>query len=235
MRYAIYYTPPAEDPLTRRAAHWLGRDPFSGESLAQPAVPGFAEPVFRELTSDARRYGFHATMKAPFELAEDRSEAALVAAFEAFAASIRAFTLPELVLGQIGRFFALVPAEWSPELQMLADNCVSRLDGFRAPLSAQDYARRDPDKLGAQQREHLVHWGYPYVFDEFRFHMTLTAQIDPADQAAMRQAIESFFAGLIPAPRPIEHLALFVEPERGAPFRLRHIVQLADAARRKTA
>ena len=33
MRYAIYFTPPADDPLTRRASHWLGRDAMTGETL----------------------------------------------------------------------------------------------------------------------------------------------------------------------------------------------------------
>ena len=235
MRYAIYYTPPADDPLTRRAAHWLGRDAMSGETQVQPTLEAFPETVFSELTADPRRYGFHATMKAPFELTEGKTEESLVSAFEEFATGTPAFSLPQLVLGQLGRFFALVPAEWNPALQMLADDCVTRFDGFRAPLSDKDLARRKPETLGESQRQNLLDWGYPYVFEEFRFHMTLTGQVDPADQPAMRHAIEQHFAGLVPAPRPIEHLALFVEPERGAPFRLIHIVPLADAARRKTA
>jgi putative phosphonate metabolism protein len=235
MRYAIYYTPPADDPLTRRAAHWLGRDAMSGETQVQPTLEAFPETVFSELTADPRRYGFHATMKAPFELTEGKTEESLVSAFEEFATGTPAFSLPQLVLGQLGRFFALVPAEWNPALQMLADDCVTRFDGFRAPLSDKDLARRKPETLGESQRQNLLDWGYPYVFEEFRFHMTLTGQVDPADQPAMRHAIEQHFADLVPAPRPIEHLALFVEPERGAPFRLMHIVPLADAARRKTA
>jgi len=235
MRYAIYYTPPADDPLTRRAAHWLGRDAMSGESQDQPALDAFPGTTFAELTADPRRYGFHATMKAPFELAPGKTEAALVSAFEEFATGTPAFTLPALVLGQLGRFFALVPESWDPSLQILADDCVTRFDSFRAPLSDVDLARRKPDELGESQRKNLLDWGYPYVFEEFRFHMTLTAQVDAADQPAMRQAIEQHFAGLVPAPRPIEHLALFVEPARGAPFRLLHIVPLAEAARRKIA
>jgi hypothetical protein len=203
--------------------------------LAQPAFEAFPGTVFSELTEDARRYGFHATMKAPFALAAGKTEASLVAAFEEFASATPAFTLPQLVLGQLGRFFALVPAEWDSSLQMLADDCVTRFDGFRAPLSEADLARRKPDALGESQRQNLLDWGYPYVFEEFRFHMTLTAEVDPADQPAIRHAIEQHFADLVPAPRPIDHLALFVESERGAPFRLMSLVQLADAARRKTA
>ncbi len=235
MRYAIYYTPPADDPLTRRAAHWLGRDAMSGQFQAQPVFDGLPEARFSDLTGDPRRYGFHATMKAPFELAPGRSEESLLSAFEEFASATPAFTLPALVLGQLGRFFALVPQDWDPSLQILADDCVTRFDSFRASLSDADIARRKPEALSEGQRKNLVDWGYPYVFEEFRFHMTLTAQVEPADQPAVLRAIEQHFAGLVPSPRPIEHLALFVEPERGAPFRLKHIVSLADTARRKTA
>jgi putative phosphonate metabolism protein len=235
MRYAIYYTPPADDPLTRRAAQWLGRDAFTGEGLAQPIVEAFSEAAFADLTADPRRYAFHATLKAPFELAGNRAEDELLAAFEDFAAATPAFTLPQLVVGQLGRFFALVPAAPNAELQMLADDCVSRFDVFRAALDERDIARRNPERLSPPQRQNLLDWGYPYVFEEFRFHMTLTAQVDPEDQPAMRAAIDSWFAGLVPAPRPVEHLALFVEPARGVPFTLRHIVQLSDTARRKIA
>ena len=235
MRYAIYFTPPADDPLTRLAAEWLARDAFSDRELPQPEVEGFERAKFRELTADPRRYGFHATLKAPFELAEGKTEQALIAAFDEFASGTTAFTLPELVLGQIGRFFAFVPAEWSAELQMLADDCVTRFDSFRAPLTEQDIARRSPDRLSESQRQSLLTWGYPYVFEDFRFHMTLTAQVDPEDQPAMRRAIETFFGSFTRAPRRIDHLAIFVEPERGVPFVLKHIVQLADPAIRKTA
>ena len=235
MRYAIYFTPPEDDPLTRLAAEWLGRDVYSGNVLPQPSISGFSPETFEALTADARRYGFHATMKAPFGLASHRRESELVAAFEDFASQTPAFTLPRLTLGQIGRFFALVPAEWDAQLQMLADDCVTRFDSFRAALDDQDLARRNPETLSPEQYQNLVNWGYPYVFDAFRFHMTLTAQVDPADQPAMHGAIEEFFGEHVDSPRPIGHLALFIEPERGAPFTVKHMVQLAESPIRKTA
>ena len=235
MRYAIYFTPPADDPLTRLAAEWLGRDAFTNQIFTQPAVEGFTAEAFTALTDDARRYGFHATMKAPFALADGRTEAELIAALEDFSEGTPAFTLPELVLGQIGRFFALIPGDWSAELQMLADDCVSRFDSFRAPLSESDFARRNPDQLTPERRQNLINWGYPHVFEDFRFHMTLTAQVDPAEQPAMRAAIQSFFGDDVAAPRRIGHLALFAEPARGTPFILKHLVQLPEPAIRKTA
>ena len=64
MRVAIYATPPAGAALTRAAALWLGRDAFVGEATRESDAeidPVVAEPA---------RYGFHATMRAPFRIAE---------------------------------------------------------------------------------------------------------------------------------------------------------------------
>ena len=235
MRIAIFFTPPADHPLTQAAALWLGRDAFTGEAREQPSLSPFPAAALAELTADPRRYGFHATLKAPFELAGGMSEAALLAALDDFAAETPAFVLPELVVGRLGLFFALVPAGPDAHLQRLADDCVRRFDRFRAPLSKADTDRRNPDAMNDRERRNLQDWGYPYVFDAFRFHMTLTGPVDPADQPAMRAAIDSYFAGLVPAPRRIGHLALFVEPERGAPFEVRKTARLADAEARKTA
>jgi putative phosphonate metabolism protein len=235
MRYAIYFTPPAEDPLTRRASHWLGRDAFSGEMLVQPMIEAFSEATFSELTSDPRRYGFHATMKAPFELASTASEAELVDAFESFAAGQTPFTLASLVLGQIGPFFALVPGTRSPELECLAADCVTVFDRFRAPLNESEIARRRPERLTPNERRNLLTWGYPYVLDDFRFHMTLTGPVEPDDQSTMCAVIETHFCGLLDQPRVIDTLSLFIEPSRGAPFTLLHMVPLAGNATRKTA
>jgi putative phosphonate metabolism protein len=235
MRYAIYYTPPADDPLTRRAALWLGRDAFTGAALPQPRPGAFTSEAFAALTADPRRYGFHATLKAPFALSAEADRSALYAAFDAFAAGARPFVLPALVLGQLGRFFALVPDGPSPDLQALADECVRQFDPFRAPLSEADIARRNPAALPPDEAANLERWGYPYVFESFRFHMTLSAQVDASEQYAMRQAIEAHFADLLARPRPIGHLALFAEPARGDPFVVVRLATLGSTATGKTA
>lgn len=235
MRYAIYFTPPADDPLTRRASHWLGRDAISSGAVIQPVVGDFSERAFAESTADPRRYGFHATMKAPFDLAEGMSEAELIDAFERFAADRAGFVLPSLVLGQLGPFFALVPGSASSELQALAADCVTEFDRFRAPLDAGDIARRRPERLTPGEKDNLMTWGYPYVLDGFRFHMTLTGPMERDDQPAMRAAIEAHFGDLLGAPRAIDTLSIFIEPARGAPFTLHHMVPLSGNAARKTA
>ncbi len=221
MRYAIYFTPPQDHPLTRAAARWLGRDAFDG-AIAPPEAAGDLSPeeiAFH--TASARRYGFHATLKAPFVLAETETETRLDAALAAYAAAARPFTIGRLVLAQLDGFFALVPAEASPELQDFAGDVVHTFDGFRAPLTDADMARRNPDALSPAEFTNLTRWGYPYVFDQFRFHMTLTGRASGNDARRLRAALDERFDPLIAAPFAIDGLALFIEPEPGAPFVVR--------------
>ena len=218
MRYAVYFSPAESHPLTKAAAHWLGRDAFTGEIWPTPDVDGLKPDTVHELTADPRRYAFHATLKAPFELAEDKSEAELIKAFERFAAETAAFDIPNAIVGQLGRFFAIVPDKVYPELQDFAAKVVEVFEPFRAPLSEADIARRNPEKLSAPQRANLDRWGYPYVMDEFRFHMTLTGQVPPEQAPAMAAELDRRFAEFVNRPLAIDGLALFVEPSRSAPF-----------------
>lgn len=218
MRYALYFTPPADDPLTGTAAAWLGRDAFSGEGIAMEETGPFPAETFAALTAEPRRYGFHATLKAPFELAPNRTEAELIARFETFCATQPAFDIPSIVVGQLGPFFALIPAETHPPLQDFAAAVVEAFEPFRATLGDADIARRKPERLSEAQRAHLLRWGYPYVMEEFRFHMTLSGPVEPKQEDAMRQLASTRFAAFNDKPLRISGLALFVEKDRGAPF-----------------
>jgi putative phosphonate metabolism protein len=216
-RYAVYYAPAADDPLARRAAAWLGRDAFTGEALERPGLEGLEGLDLEALTADPRGYGFHATLKAPFELAADRSEADLVAFAEGFAARQPAFTAP-LAVASLGRFLALRLADAAPEMQALHTACVRAFDLFRAPLSGFDLARRRKAPLTPEQDERLGAWGYPYVFDDFRFHMTLTGAVrDPDTAARLLQALKIHFADL-EGPHRFDSVALFKQDDRSSSF-----------------
>jgi len=218
LRYAVYFTPAADDPLTDAASRWLGRNAFSLEEGERPDGLPFPAAQWTSLVAEPRRYGFHATLKAPFELNTKRSEDELLAAFDDFCAHTPSFQIPKVVIGQLGSFFALVPYLLHPPLQDFAAAVVETFESFRAPLSEADIARRRPERLTEAQRGNLMRWGYPYVMDEFRFHMTLTGPVEPGLAPLVRETLEERFAAFIKAPLPISGLALFVEPERGAPF-----------------
>ncbi|MDR7221896.1 DUF1045 domain-containing protein [Aminobacter aminovorans] len=235
MRYAIYFTPEHDDPLCRIAAGWLGRDAFGGAvTAAKPfGTLSAAEVAFH--TAAARRYGFHATLKAPFRLADGMTEAALIDAIDAFANATVPFDIPRLKLAQIDGFFALVPAEPLPELDRFAGDVVTAFEPFRAPLSDAEMARRNPDALSPRECRNLSQWGYPYVFDTFRFHMTLTGRITAEEAQRVRAAIEECLGDTLDKPVPVDGLALFVEPSPGAPFEVRTYRALGKQAERKTA
>lgn len=227
MRYAIYFTPPENDPLTKIASRWLGRDAFSGTEHDDHLD-------FAEQTEEPRRYGFHATLKAPFELAEKHSEAQLISAFKTFVQTREAFDIPKLVIGSLGPFFALVPHALHNPLQDFAADVVDYFDPFRAPLSESDIARRRPQNLSERQRENLSLWGYPHVMDDFRFHMTLTGPIDEAQSASMRETLGQTFADFTHRPLTISGLGLFVEETRGAPFTIHTWLPLGAAEKKET-
>ena len=236
MRYALYFSPAADHPLTKTASRWLGRDAFTGETFPTPDVPGLSPGDVQALTADPRRYAFHATLKAPFELAAGRSEAELIETFEHLAATTEAFDIPNVVVGQLGRFFALVPDKVYPDLQEFAAQIVERFEPFRAQLSEADIARRKPETLSPEHRANLMRWGYPHVMDEFRFHMTLSDQVPPEQAPAMRETLQSRFANFINKPLSIDGLSIFVEAERGAPFTALRWMPLKPAIEiRKTA
>ncbi|WP_173934492.1 DUF1045 domain-containing protein [Chelativorans sp. Marseille-P2723] len=235
MRYAIYFTPEKEDALTQHAERWLGRSAFTGAMHPPVAVGSFTAAEIAFHTAAARRYGFHATLKAPFRLAAGRSESELVSALSRFAAEREAFTLDGIALARLGRFFAIVPAARSQRLDELAADAVTQFESFRAPLTPEEVERRNPERLTPAQLKNLHKWGYPYVLDEFRFHMTLSGPVPEQEAERMEAAISSFFGPLLFAPLKIASLALFVEPEPGAPFHVRSLHAIGGERARKIA
>jgi len=218
MRAAIYYSPAAEHPVTRLAAEWLGRDAYSGAATAPARVFGVAEDERERITAEPRRYGFHATLKAPFALADGSSLDELGVALADFAAGHPGAKLGRLEVAALGGFLALVPAAPAPEAEELAAELVRRFDRFRAPLSAFNLERRRAAGLTPAEDAHLVRWGYPYVFELFRFHMTLTGQLQEPQRWRVMKALQERFNPLLEAPLKIDALTLFVEREPGAPF-----------------
>jgi putative phosphonate metabolism protein len=212
MRAALYYAPPANHPLTHRAAQWLGRDAWSGVALVRDACDGFDPGTLDALTAEPRRYGFHATLKPPFRLAEGCSLDGLRSSLASFGRDRRPVLIPDLTLERIGAFFALTPGGDPAELKALAADAVRDFERFRAPPTVEELARRRPERLTPRQRDYLTVWGYPYVFDEFRFHMTLTGPVPEAQCEAMDAVLRVRFADFIGRPLMVDTVCLFVEP-----------------------
>lgn len=235
MRYALYFTPGPSDALTRTAAHWLGRDAFSREIIAPRSYGALSAQEVAEVTRSPRRYGFHATLKAPFRLSAKETEASLVAAIEGFASATEPFEVPRMIVGNLDGFFAIIPEELSELLDQFASQVVTGFEKFRAPLTEADIARRNPDHLSPSELQNLHDWGYPYVLESFRFHMTLSNRVPLKEREKIAVELKALFEPLLARPFPIDGLALFVEPEPGAPFHVHSFFPLGSAAERKTA
>ncbi len=228
MRYALYFTPPAGDALTRLGSSWLGRNALTGEDVAQPELEDVTARQLHALTVDPRRYGFHATLKAPFHLAEGRTEEELRDAFSEFCERMPAFDLPALQVETLGAFVALTPSAPLEALDVFAASCVETFEPFRAPLSQANMERRRASGLNSRQDAFLQRWGYPYVFEEFRFHMTLSSKIsESAEIEALSRNARQYFAPVTQEPTSLATVAIFAEPEPGAPFTMIDIKELA--------
>lgn len=215
-RYAIYFTP-VPGPLAAFGASWLGWDPVRGAPCPHPAL----DLPLSEITATPRKYGLHATMKPPFRLAPGATEAALAEAFAAFCGTHAPVPLDALALARLGRFLALRPVGDETALNALAAATVRGLEPFRARLTEAEVARRRARPLTPAQEANLTAFGYPYVMEAFRFHITLTGDLPPEALAAVEAALAPQLAPLLPRPFVIDALSLMGEDEEGR-FHLIH-------------
>lgn len=217
-RFALYYAPAVSDPLWQLAARWLDRDPAGPRPMAATTGEIPADER-RRFTGSARRYGFHATIKAPMQLPPGLKRADLEHELARFAARTAPATIGPIVVSEVEGFIALVAERQSPALAALAFDVVDHFDRFRAPLTAAERQKRIHEgRLNPERTRLLERYGYPYVGAEFRFHMTLSDRLGEGDRARVLEAAESWFEPALRQGYDLDRLALFHEPEPGAPF-----------------
>ncbi len=214
-RYALYYAPSHACVLARRGAQWLGRDAETGETFAPPdAAAGLARPL-DEITASPRRYGLHGTLKPPMRLADGYGPSALMVEAQALAASYPPIGLGRLRVARLGRFLALVPEAPPRALSAFAAAVVEALDGFRARPDAAELDRRRAAGLTPRQEALLARWGYPYVMEEMRFHVTLTGKLHEGEIGPVTAAAEAHFADALERAQSMTNLAVFGEDDDG--------------------
>ena len=203
VRYGVYFTP---DPggFARAGAQWLGWDIASGLAIPSP------EP---ELTQRPRKYGFHATIKPPFTLAQGQDLDSLRDGMATLCAAHHPVIIDGLEIKLIGSFLAFTTMGSNVRLAALAACAVRDLDLFRAPPSMEELERRRQAALSPQQEDNLVRWGYPHVMDSFRFHMTLTGPVPRQDRDRAIWQARQHFADVVPDPVVIESLTLVGESQ----------------------
>ncbi len=233
-RYALYYAPRSEEGLAETANQWLGRNPESGQARTQRPVPGIAAERLAAITAEPRLYGFHGTLKAPIALADEVTERDFIDAVGAFAARASSVTVPALELAEISGFLAIIPAARCPDLQDLADRCVVEFDEFRRPADEAELARRRTAPLTPRQDELLLRWGYPYVLEQWRFHLTLTGRLPDEERAAVMTILCQRFGGVIERPLQVNDLCIFRQPATGRPFTVLARFRLGGGRRVRT-
>lgn len=212
-RFAVYYAP-RPGAFATAAAAWLGHDAATGEAVAHPDLPKVPRSL-AELTQSPRKYGFHGTLRAPFFPAPGLGQAEISDAVESLAGRLAPARTAGLALRDLHGFIALVPHGDLSGLGLLAAEVLRGTDLLRAAPSASEIARRRPETLTERQRQNLDRWGYPYVMEDFTFHLTLTDRLDKTEASATIAAAQTHFAGLLPEPFVIDDLCLFGEDMSG--------------------
>jgi putative phosphonate metabolism protein len=231
-RYAIYYAPGPDTQLWRFGSSVLAYDAYTGAALPPLAIGALTPERQVSATEDPRRYGFHATLKAPFHLATSLQEADLLSAAGAFAANTAPALLDGLQVALLHRFVAVVPNGDTGAISLLAAACVEAFEPFRAPLSDADLKRRDPDRLPARQREYLLRWGYPHVFEDFRFHMTLTGPLEEPEREPVTDALTRLFADHVaPDAHSVDRIAVYKQADRQGRFQILETFMLRGSVR----
>lgn len=217
-RYAIYYMPNLDSAFWRLGSACLGYDAASGADLIFPAHRLFDDQnLASRVTQDPRKYGFHATLKAPFSLKSEVTEADFLDSAQTFAREQASFELPKLSVQAMDDFIAFKPRTRSTPLHALADACVLRFEPVRKPLDEADIERRLAQGLSERQSKALALHGYPFVFDDFHFHMTLTGKLDAELREIWLGGLTEIFS-VLSQPVICDSIAVFKQGQPGSRF-----------------
>ncbi len=212
-RYGIYYAPEA-GVLADFGASWLGWDAERGQDVENPDI-GVAREQVARITATPRKYGLHGTIKPPFRLAHGREGAELRTALAGYCAGKAPVELAGLKLATLGSFLALKCEGDQAGLAALAFDTVREFEPFRAPLNEAELARRRQADLSPRQDALLQAWGYPYVDDEFRFHVTLSGALRLGELVRLEKILSKAIDPLLPRPFVMRELCLFGEDMQG--------------------
>jgi hypothetical protein len=231
-RYAVYFVPPTETELYRFGSSVIGYDCYRVANVPWPSDLVSDIPAWDELTREPRAYGFHATLKAPFRLVADACERDLCATLDRLAVEVDGAPVFQPRIDLLDGFAAIVPDHMPLALSDLADACVRTFEPFRASLSERERARRLAAGLDPAQIANLDRWGYPYVFSDFRFHMTLTGRLRPEQAGDIRARLTRLFQRVVGTrPIAVDRLALLRQARSGETFEVVRVAAVGLAVR----
>ena len=209
-RYAIFFTPTGA--LATWGSTWLGWDSAKGCSVPLLSCAGVD---VSSITAKPRKYGLHATLKAPFQRAKGLSFEQLQQATAHFATQHAAFSIGAMKMQHDNGFVALRPKSIPQNLRDFAVYSVKAFDMFRAPLTNADMTSRRKATLTARQDQQMLDWGYPFIFDDFHFHLTLTGNLSEQKAAIVTAALMPSLYPVIRTPIIIDAITLMGEDSDG--------------------
>ncbi|MBL7004053.1 MAG: DUF1045 domain-containing protein [Gammaproteobacteria bacterium] len=215
-RFALYFTCAAEDSLYQKATEWLGHCIYNQNNDLSPSFS--LESNQYRMVQKAAHYGFHATLKPPFRLRSGTTQAELEEHLQDFTLTIPPFKCSALKINAIHNFIALTPSQTCNELNHLAAQCVLEFEYFRAPLNEAERQKRLSSSLTSRQLQLLNQYGYPYVLDEFRFHMTLSDRLpsNMINDAMLQLMVE--FSPFLSSNLEVDHIYLCQQTKPSEPF-----------------
>lgn len=213
-RVAIFYAPGSQTPLANFGAHWLGWDVEQAKSVPHPQIDGLPEPI-EVLVATPQKYGFHGTLKAPFRIRHDQTIDSLKEAMKAFSDQRKPFVIGKMKVATLGRFVAIIQEKASDNFAGFASEIVRNFEDYRAPLSDEDIAKRREAGLTPRQDELMLKWGYPYIFDEFKFHLTLTGKLSEQNAQSVCDRLTDHLKPILDTPVQAVDLCLYGEREDG--------------------
>ena len=226
-RYAVYFSPPADSELSKFASSWLGWDAQSAKKISHPIFKDLTSDI-SELTKKQSCYGFHGTLKPPFSLANTKNESELKAAILELSQSIKKFEISAVSLQLINGFAAVVAKYENNEIKNLAKRCVQELDSFRRPESLKVVQKRRSTGLSKNEEFNLQRWGYPYVMDNFQFHLTLTRKLNPEESKNVMEVLASELNEVLSIALPVRDICLFGESHTSGNFQIIESFPLLD-------
>ncbi len=218
-RYGIFFAPHDDSPLGVYGATVLRRKATSTNEWVNPLIPISFEntPVWRACIERPAHYGFHATINAPFELHDQHSTEELFDDIRAFCKQQQPLLLTNIAPRLTHRYDALAFDDQPADIKNFAATCATRFEKYRAPLTAADTKRRQKKALSASQIKHLQTYGYPYVFDDFNFHMTLSGTMPDDDNGFLRW-LGVLFWEMVPETPRLDRLSVFKQEDRKSAF-----------------
>ena len=219
-RYAIYALPSPRSALWHFGNAVIGYNSRNGVEDFSWRPMGLLQNQWHDWTAEPRRYGFHATIVAPFELRTGYSEAELVETVDRFAAVHNPLQIGPLTITQIGAFIALCKSGPQDTINRFASEIVTRFNRFRAPLSDFDLERRTKPDLTLRQIEYLRRFGYAHVHEDFRFHMTLTGPLPAAETPHIVSELTRAYEEIAYEPFILTTLCVLRQDDRNGRFRV---------------